>query len=176
MKLSAVFMNNSGKKKGKIFISLLTIISLCLPCYSQVKKEKEKEVSVEKKFNSLQKSLLIPGWGQIAERKYPEGFLFLTAEIFCLYKVFSYNNKGNKYYDLYKKADDVSNTIQYRELTEKYDTRRNKFILAVAGIWVINLIDMYLIIRNKEKKQKKLKLEIKQNENKELVFTLSFSF
>ena len=161
--------------KGKTFISILTIIFLCLPCYSQVKKEKEKEVSVEK-LNSLQKSLLIPGWGQIAEKKYPEGFLFLSAEIFCLYKVFSYNYKGNKYYDLYKKADDVSNAIRYRELTEKYDTRRNKFILAVAGIWVVNLIDMYFIVRNKEKKQKKLKLEIKQNENKELVFTLSFSF
>lgn len=162
--------------KGKIFISILTIIFLCLPCYSQVKKEKEKEVSVGKKINSLQKSLLIPGWGQMAEKKYPEGFLFLSVEIFCLYKVFSYNHKGNKYYDLYKKADTVGNVIQYRELLEKYDTRRNKFILAVAGIWVINLIDMYFIVRNKEKKKAKLKLEIKQNENKELVFTFSYSF
>ena len=162
--------------KYKIFISILTIIFLCLPCYSQVKKEKEKEEPVVTKINSLQKSLLIPGWGQIAEKKYPEGLLFLSAEIFCLYKVFSYNHKGNKYYDLYKKAGDVSNAIQYRDLTEKYDTRRNKFILAVAGIWVINLIDMYFIVRNKEKKQKKLKLEIKHNENKELVFTLSYSF
>ncbi len=161
--------------KGKIFISILTVIFLCLPCYSQVKKEKEKEVSVGK-LNSLQKSLLIPGWGQIAEKKYPEGFLFLSTEIFCLYKFFSYNHKGNKYYDLYKKSGDVGNAIQYRELTEKYDTRRNKFILAVAGIWVVNLIDMYFIVRNKEKKQKKLKLEIKHNENKELVFTLSYSF
>lgn len=164
------------KNKCKIFISLLTIIFLCLPCYSQVKKEKEKEVSVEKKINSLQKSLLIPGWGQIAERRYPKGFLFLSAEIFCLYKIVSYNHKGNKYYDLYKKADDVGNAVQYRELIEKYDTRRNKFILAAAGIWIVNLIDMYFIVRNKEKKQRKLKLEIKHNENKELVFTVSYSF
>ena len=70
-------------------------------------------------------------WGlpQIAEKRYIEGVLFLSAEIFCFYKIFSYNHKGNSYYDKYKKADNVSDAVKYRGLTENYDTKRNKFLL-----------------------------------------------
>ena len=139
-------------------------------------KESNERISIDKKFGSLQKSLLIPGWGQIAEKRYAEGFLFLSAEIFCFYKIFSYNHKGNYYYDKYKKADNVSDAIKYRDLTESYDTKRNKFLLAAASVWVINLIDTYIIVKNKEKKRRNINLKFEHNENKSLSFTISFSF
>ena len=163
------------KKGNKIVISLLIIIFLCIPCFGQDKKVKE-EISPKSKFTSLQKSLLIPGWGQFAEKRYLKGVLFLSAEIFCIYKIFSNNHKSNDYYDRYKAADNTTDAVNYRELTEKYDIRRNKFLLAAAGIWIINLIDIYIIVKKKEKKSGNLKLKLEHNENKTLFFTISYSF
>ncbi|MBL7082590.1 MAG: hypothetical protein ISS41_03025 [Candidatus Aminicenantes bacterium] len=163
------------KKGNKIVISLIAIIFLCLPCFGQEKKPKEQS-KIESKFTSLQKSLLIPGWGQFAEKRYLEGALFLSAEIFCIYKIFLNNHKSNDYYDLYKTADNTTDAVNYRNLTEKYDIRRNKFLLAAAGIWIINLIDIYIIVKKKEKKSGNLKLKLEHNENKTLFFTISYSF
>jgi len=165
----------------KIYRSIITFLILLhillftsLTCFSQ--DEEVKKGTLPKKISSLQKSLIIPGWGQIAEKRYLEGILFLSAEVFCLYKVISYNHKGNDYYNLYKNADNVSNAIEYRDLTENYDTKRNRFILAAAGIWIINLIDIYFIIKKKDKKERNLKIKLEHNENKDLALTVAFSF
>lgn len=163
------------KKSYKPVISFLILLFISLPCFTQDKKGKE-GISPESKFTSLQKSLLVPGWGQIAEKKYLEGILVLSAEVFCLYKVISYNHKGNDYYNLYKNADNARDALEYRALTEKYDTKRNTFILAAAGVWIINLIDIYFIIKKKDKKERNLKIKLEHNENKDLAFTITFSF
>ncbi len=162
-------------EKSNIITPILILLLISLPCLCQDKENKE-ETPPEIKFTSLQKSLIIPGWGQIAEKRYIEGALFLSAEIFCIYKIFSYNHKGNDYYDLYKKAENVSDATQYRDLTEKYDTKRNRFILAAAGVWIINLIDTYFIVKKKDKKKRNLRLKFKLNENKDLAFTISYHF
>lgn len=126
------------------------------------------------KFTSLKKSLVFPGWGQFAEKRYIEGFLFSFSEIFILYKIFSNNHKGNSQYELYKNAANVDNAVKYRELTEKYDKRRNQFLFAALGIWAVNLIDIYVIVKNKEKNKLKIKLE--SENNKSLAVTVCFSF
>ena len=167
------------KKIYKPLITFLILLILSLPssliCFSQ-DEEKEQETIDSKKMSSLQKSLLIPGWGQIAEKRYLEGVIFLSAEIFCFYKIFSYNHKGNDYYDLYKKADNVLDATEYRELAEKYDTKRNRYILAAAGVWIVNLVDTYIIVKKKGKKQRNLRLKFKLDENKDLAFTISYNF
>jgi len=63
------------------FFSIILILFLVLPNYGQ-DKEENKETSTKSKFGSLQKSLLIPGWGQFVEKRYLEGILFISAEIF----------------------------------------------------------------------------------------------
>jgi hypothetical protein len=163
------------KKGNKLTISFLILLLISGPCFSQDKENKE-GTPPEKRFSSLQKSLLIPGWGQIAEKRYIEGALFLSVEIFCFYKIFSYNHKGNDSYELYKKADNVSDAVKYRDLAEKYDKRRNSFILAAAGAWIINLIDIYIIVKRKDKKERNLRLKFKLNENKDLALTFTYSF
>ena len=164
------------KKSDKpIIYFLILLLFISLPCLSQDEKGEE-GISPESKFTSLQKSLLIPGWGQMSEKRYLEGILFLSVEVFCLYKVISYNHKSNDYYSLYKNADNVSDALEYRDLTENYDHKRNRFILAVAGVWIINLIDIYFIVKKKDKKERNLKIKLKHNENKDLAFTITFSF
>lgn len=161
-------------KRG--FTGVLTFFFLTLsvlPCLSQ-------EVAPEespplKTFTSLHKSLLIPGWGQFAEQRYIEGALFLSAEIFALYKVFSYNHEGNNAYAKYKNADNVQDAVKFREMTSDYDTKRNQYLLVAAGVWVVNLIDIYLIVTNKEKKMENPRLKFESG-HKSLVLTVSYRF
>jgi hypothetical protein len=167
------------RKIYRLIITFLVLLHILLftslTCFSQ-DEEVKKGTLPPKKISSLQKSLLLPGWGQITEKRYLEGILFLSAEVFCLYKVISYNHKSNDYYSLYKNADNVSDALEYRDLTENYDHKRNRFILAVAGVWIINLIDIYFIVKKKDKKERNLKIKLKHNENKDLAFTITFSF
>jgi hypothetical protein len=137
----------------------------------------QKDENPEKpSFGSLQKSLLVPGWGQISEKRYVEGAIFLGGEIFCLAKIFSCNHKGNTYYDLYKAADNLEDTVKYRKLTEKYDASRNRYILAAFGVWAVNLADIYVIVRGRKNNHKSLRFWLEYDTEPKAVLVLSYRF
>ncbi len=138
--------------------------------------EDGEDASKNRAFDSLQKSLLVPGWGQFTEKKYLEGAVFLSTELFCLYKIFENNHRSNENYILYKAALNIDDAVKYRDLTEKYDKRRNAFIMAAVGIWAVNLIDIYVIVKNKKNKEKNFKIQIESGENKTLGITLTYRF
>ena len=51
------------------------------------------ETSPEKR--ALEKSLLFPGWGQIHEKQYMKGAIFITAELLAITGIVINNNNGN---------------------------------------------------------------------------------
>ncbi|MBN1221707.1 MAG: hypothetical protein JXB23_00565 [Candidatus Aminicenantes bacterium] len=155
------------------FIGIFSIFSLFVPGFGQ--KPDPANAPSRIAFTSLHKSLLVPGWGQIAEKRYIEGLVFLSAEIFALYKVFSNNHKGNQYYDQYKEAGSVDDAVKFRELTERYDTQRNRYLLVAAGIWAVNLIDIYFIVKGKKREENNLRLRVESG-TKNLALTLSYRF
>jgi len=132
--------------KKLIFITIFIMLIFSGNIFSSEKDKKEKP-----KISSLEKSILIPGWGQLSEKHYLEGFIFLTLEAGAIAGIIINAKKANKYYKNYKEARTVPDAIKYRNLTEKYDIRRNKFILAAGAIWALNLLDMYLICKKKNK-------------------------
>jgi hypothetical protein len=162
-----------GRNNKYILVYFLTLLLVSFPCFAL---KAEENVSKDGSFDALQKSLLIPGWGQFAEKRYLEGAVFLSAEIFCLIKIFENNHRGNENYSLYKTAGNVEDVLKYRDLTEKYDRNRNAFILGAVGIWAVNLIDIYVIVKNKKNKDKNFKIQLESGENKTLGFTLTFCF
>ena len=162
-----------GKGMKHKLLAFLLILFMAL---SSAPGQEEKSASPEKRLNSLQKSLLLPGWGQLAEKRYAEGVLFLAAEAFSLYEILSYNHKGNWHYDRYKRADSREEAVRYRGLTEKYDRRRNAFILAAAGIWAANLVDIYVIVKKKENTKKALRLSLEQGGIEKLAVHFSLNF
>ena len=102
------------------------------------------------KFGALEKSLILPGWGQISEGRVFKGAAFIAAELACLAGAVVQNGWGNENYDLYKSAADAASATRYRRLVERYDGRRNAFLLAAAAVWAVNLFDMFAIIHKKE--------------------------
>ncbi len=128
------------------------------------------------RLNSLQKSLLVPGWGQIAEKKYVKGLFFMGTELFCIINILSDNHKANKNYEAYKEAVHINDAVSFRALTEKYDGRRNRFLAAAVGIWILNMIDIYFIVKNKQKKKRNLWFSLESASKKTLSLTISLRF
>lgn len=104
----------------------------------------------EKELSSLEKSIIFPGWGQISQKRYIEGIIFATSEVICLAGVFKNLREGNKYYRLYKNADNPMDAVKFRDLTIKFDKRRNRFIAGAIAVWALNLIDMSIITKKGE--------------------------
>ena len=153
------------------FMCLFFLLVSSVPAFSTNEDNPE-----ENSFGSLHKSLLIPGWGQLAEKKYVKGITFVTAEIFCLYSIFSNNHKGNLNYRLYQDAGNVEDAVFSRDLTEKYDRRRNVFILAALGVWALNLVDIYFTVRQKEKEDKSVSIQLELANGWSRGLTLSIRF
>ena len=148
-----------------------------LICYGQeTGLEETTEETGQTSFTSLHKSLLWPGWGQISEKRYVEGILFSAAEAFCVVEILINNYKGNQEYKLYKNANNVHDAIKYRRSTERYDTRRNQFMLAAVGVWIVNLVDMYFIFKGKKTRDEKLAIGISTSSTDKISLVITYCF
>lgn len=157
--------------KKTALILLFLFLPLCLAAETAGKKETPP-------LNSLQKSLLLPGWGQAAEKHYAEGFLFFAGEVFCLYGFFDQNHKGNDSYALYRAAGSREDAVSYRRRTEAFDTGRNRFLLAAAAVWALNLADIHWIVSGQghDRGGRSISLRLDCGENQSLAVALSYRY
>lgn len=123
---------------------------------------------------ALERSLIFPGLGQLMEKKYFNGIVFLAGELFCITNFIINNNKGNDAYENYKIAGNSGDAVTWREKAEKYDKTRNIFLLAGAGVWILNMIDIFFHIKKKYKK--KISLSLKHEKNNKISFGIAYSF
>ncbi len=105
---------------------------------------------------ALKMSLLFPGLGQLSEKQYAKAVLFSAAEIFCLVQVVANARKGNSAYWKYRTAATVGDAVEWRSETERLDRRRNTAILAAAGVWVLNMVDIFVHAKKKYGREKSL--------------------
>ena len=156
-------------------VSLLTCAALLLGFSPFSRAQQESPDTPEEAaqgLSSLQKSLLFPGGGQLAEKRYLEGFVFLTAEVFCIYQVLRFNHKGNNSYSRDRSAAGVDEAVRYRELTEENDKNRNLYLLGAAAVWAVNLLDIYVIVKNKQK----IRLQLQRVGKKGMALSLRIAF
>jgi len=168
-------LNNRRRICG-VLLALMGLAALSFGQTPTVPQNEPPAAPQTTEFTSLHKSLLLPGWGQFSEKHYVEGVIFSSAAVFGLVQVFSFNHKGNRYYRKYQEAANVEEVTRFRDLTEKYDTRRNQYLLITAGIWAVNLIDIYVIVKRKEKKKKDLQLKLEHGGDKALAVSLCYRF
>ena len=126
---------------------------------------------------ALERSLLFPGLGQLSEKQYVKAALFGSAEILCLAQVLIFRGKGNEAYHNYRDVKDTAAAVEWRLQTEKYDRRRNTAILAAAGVWVLNMIDILIFAKKKYGKKASISLNPYYNhENKTIGAGMRFHF
>ena len=134
----------------------------------------EPEAKNPKKTRALEKSLIFPGWGQLHEKQYFKGVLFITAELIAITSAVVSNHFGNKNYNKYRSSITESDALFYRKETEKFDRERNLFIVAGIGVWIINMVDIYIFKKKMERKG--INISLKKGINNEISFTLNYSF
>lgn len=111
--------------------------------------EEEKKPEPDRLRRALERSLIFPGLGQLGEKQYVKAAVFASAEIFCLARAFIQAGKGNDAYRGYRDAADAASALEWRRLTEACDRRRNASLLAAAGVWVCNMIDIFVFAKKK---------------------------
>jgi hypothetical protein len=109
----------------------------------------EKKPEPDRLRQVLEKSLLFPGLGQLAEKQYAKGAVFAASEIACLMLVVINARRGNNAYREYRDARSTSTAVEWRQQAERFDRRRNTAILAGAGVWVCNMVDIFIFAKKK---------------------------
>jgi len=160
-----------GTSAVVVFLAVLTMAPAAWPAAPQ-----DPPAAAKRSFGPLEKSLLFPGWGQLSEKRYLEGAVFLAAELACLYGALAADHLGNENYALYRSAASMDETVRARALVEKYDTRRNRFLIAAAAVWALNLIDIFLIIKAKETERPALSLRIGRGTHQDIGITAAFRY
>ncbi|MEN8222397.1 MAG: DUF5683 domain-containing protein [Acidobacteriota bacterium] len=167
-------MKISVREQLTKLLNTILILFLVFPVYGA---EESRTGPAEKKSNetrSLEKSLIFPGWGQLHEKKYFKGILFITAELVAVTGAVISNRRGNSNYNKYRTSLNVDDAVYYRDETERFDRQRNLFIAAGIGVWIINMADIYLF--KKKMKKKGLKVSLSKGINDEISFTINYSF
>jgi hypothetical protein len=98
---------------------------------------------------ALERSLLFPGLGQLYEKQYAKAALFAALEVVCLAMVVVHARAGNDAYRRYRDAVAADAAAAWRLETERLDRRRNTAILGAAGVWVLNMADIFVFTRKK---------------------------
>ena len=154
--------------RNKISLILILVLISSIPLIPQ---ETDPE---SKSRKTLEKSLLFPGWGQIHEKQYVKGVLFMAAETFCIIQSIIHDSKANQLYDKYKIAENSDDAVYYRNETIQFDKGRNAYMLAGAAIWIINLLDIYIFTNKKPKKG--VKLFLKHDKDNKISFGFNYYF
>ena len=105
---------------------------------------------------ALERSLLFPGLGQLYEKQYLKGAILASAELFCLAAVVINAHKGNDAYWRYRGATTPEDAVKWRGETVRLDRRRNTAVLAAAGVWILNMVDIFVYAKGKYGREKSL--------------------
>jgi hypothetical protein len=89
------------------------------------------------------KSILLPGWGQLATGHTLRGISYLSCEAISAGLALYFGISGSQYYDKYRKTSDPREATRFRQKTISCDKRRNAAIIAGLAVWSINLLDIY---------------------------------
>ena len=100
--------------------------------------------------------------------------MFITAELIAITGAVISNHFGNKNYNKYRSSITESDALFYRKETERFDRERNLFIAAGIGVWIINMVDIYIFKKKMERKG--INISLKKGMNNEISFTLNYCF
>ncbi len=88
---------------------------------------------------ALLKSVVFPGWGQYANRKYIKAGVIFAAESYCIFKALQWRSRTNDRLDVYNQTKDLDDWNNYDDARGNRDT----FYWLVAGTIFISMWDAY---------------------------------
>lgn len=127
----------------------------------------------------LFKSMVIPGWGQLGNRRYLKAILFAGLDAWFISSAIRYGGQASDYYDQYESAIDL---VDRRELYNLYLDRkdsRNKYTWFAVIVTFVSMFDAYVdahLSGYPHKADDELTLEVRPMEDGGFVASLSLDF
>lgn len=89
------------------------------------------------------RSIIVPGWGQMYQKRYGVGIMFLAGEAVALAGAFYCHNRVSYHNKRMAEATDVDTRVWYKKKADDYTNYRN-ITLGVAAAWyVYNVVDAF---------------------------------
>jgi len=129
---------------------------------------------------ALFKSMLIPGWGQLGNRKYFKAGVFMAFDAWFIGSAIHYKRQANDYWDKYTNATEISERNSYYNVYLDRKDSRNKYTWYSVIVTFVSMFDAYVDAQlsgyPKLEKDKKISWDIKQLNKNGTFASISFHF
>lgn len=93
---------------------------------------------------ALFKSMLIPGWGQIGNKKYVKAGIFAALDVWFISSAIHYGQQASDFREMYQNATELSTRNElYSSFLDRKD-QRNKFTWFAVIVSFISMFDAYV--------------------------------
>jgi hypothetical protein len=93
---------------------------------------------------ALFKSMFVPGWGQLGNRRYTKAFIFAGLETWFIASAVHYGGQANEAKSNYESATDQDSQWDYYSLYDNKRKNRNKFIWFAGLTAFVSMFDAYV--------------------------------
>ncbi|MCX6136755.1 MAG: DUF5683 domain-containing protein [Ignavibacteriales bacterium] len=133
----------------RTLLFLLTVL-FTVNCFSQTD---GKILSAQKKYQifdthskseAVFRSFVVPGWGQMYNKQQLKGYIFLCGQTMLIGSYFYFNQKYSDTYNNYSLEKDPTKTAKLFDDAESAKNRRNLIGYAIAGTWILGMVDAYV--------------------------------
>lgn len=94
--------------------------------------------------SALFRSLLVPGWGQMANGKPVKALLFAGLQGWCIGAVVHYGNSASNFKDEYEASTVTGNRNQYYAMYKDRRQERNKYLFFLGLTTLVSVFDAYV--------------------------------
>jgi hypothetical protein len=126
---------------------------------------------------ALFKSMLVPGWGQIGNKKYIKAGVIITLEVTLVGTIMHYADKTSDARDAFDSANDTNRARMFTEYMDA-KSQRNRFGWMLGTLVFLSMfdafVDAHLAPFPKYDKQVALDISMIDNETPGLVLSLRF--
>ncbi|MBU0983323.1 MAG: hypothetical protein KKA42_05605 [candidate division Zixibacteria bacterium] len=129
---------------------------------------------------ALFKSLAVPGWGQLGNRKYVKAFVIAGLESWAIVSAFHFRGQANDARNLYESALTVPERNLWYNVYENKRQTRNKFYWYFGILAFLSMFDAYVDAHLSgsplDKRNEQFEFEVAPEESGGVRATVSFSF
>ncbi|KAA3633168.1 MAG: hypothetical protein DWP97_09720 [Calditrichaeota bacterium] len=142
-------------------------------------------VNFEKHLNqqptkALFKSMFIPGWGQVGNKRYIKGLCFFAFDVWMISKALDHKKKARDFWNQYEESETISEKNYYYNLYSGEKDERNKFTWYAVITSFIAMFDAYVDAHLSgfpaKHDNNKFSLDIDKTEDYDTKISLNLSF
>lgn len=164
------------QKDTTLFTDISTLATTA-PANSEINYEQHLTQNPTK---ALLKSMVLPGWGQLGNKKYVKAVLFAGFDAWMVLSALHYGRQASDYRDQYNNATEISLKNEYYGLYLDRKDERNKFTWFAVITSFIAMFDAYVDAHlsgyPKALEQQQLSVDVIPDEKGGSKLILSYSF